>query len=327
MSKALAIFREQPLPELAVVSVSELLADQLELKAGRTRKAYNADLRAFTKFVGLEDVDQALRKLVGEKNAAIVNGVVIAYQADMRRRGLARATINRRVSALRAVMKLARGAQMTTVELGLVETLKVDAKTRDVRGPGLEVVRNMIQHCDADAGASGLRDAAILRWLLLLGLRRNELRMLMMRDCKLTGDEPRLLVEQKGAEDKLPVEISPAIAGAVDPWLAERGEGPGALFCSLSRRSRGATLGPTGLNDILLRRAELAGYVGGALPDGRKITPHAIRHTAITEVARERGLLAAQHFARHQNPQTTNAYVDEAAEIRCAAQDFLLERL
>ncbi len=326
--RALVAFREQPAPELAPIAVTDLLADAMAAQAERTRKAYGRDLQAFARFVGIEQVDAALRKFVGSPSA-VANGVALAFQAEMTRRGLARATINRRIAALRSVVKLAAGAGITDVRLELVKTLKVEEKTRDVRGPGLAVVRRLVAVADADGSAAGARDAAMLRWLYLLGLRRNEVRLLLLGDCELRGEVPTIWVEQKGKEKKQPIRVQAQLRRTLVRWLAVRTSAAGALFCSLDRRSAGAfrTIDPSGINRIVRRRAEEAGYAEGRLEDGRAITPHAIRHTAITRVAAEKGLIVAQAFARHENPATTKRYLDEMDAMSMDAQAFMIGTL
>lgn len=323
LSKALDAFRAQTLPAEAVIQVSDLLHDAMAMQAKRTQKAYGGDLRAFARFVGAENADDAIRRLIAS-SSTVANSVVLAYQADMKRAGLARATINRRIAALRSVVKLASAADLTNIRLDLVRTMKVEERSRDVRGPGLVVIRWLLEVCDSDPSVRGVRDAAMIRWFLVLGLRRNEMRTLRIADLRLDDDKPRIWVEQKGFETRQPVAVGPGAIGKIAPWLGTRGEAPGALFCSLARSSRSmGMLGAQGINKILLYRAECAGFEGGRLPDGRKLTPHAIRHTAITVVAEQDGLLAAQAFARHQNPQTTQRYIDDKGKLEVSAQEYL----
>ncbi len=325
----LALFREQKLPARGPLPISDILADWIKLQAKRTQKAYRADIVAFADFVKL-DPDRALELLVGCREPVIANTIVLRYQAAMLKRGLADSTINRRLAALRSVLKLARAMGLTTLELAAIKAHKVDERTRDVRGPGLAVIQKIVAVCDADEGAAGYRDGALLRWLWSLGLRRNEIRTVRLADCKLGGDNPRIWIQEKGKrEDKrTPVLVAPAVVGQVQPWLEVRGTRPGALFCSFHHGHAGvpAFLDNSAINAILRRRAVQAGYERGRLPpegpddQGRPITPHGIRHSSITWVARAQGLVAAQAFARHQNPRTTHRYLDERDRFQVDAQ-------
>lgn len=340
MTKALELFRRSELPTTAI-PVSDLVARALAVRSEKTRQAYHADLLRFAEFTGCASTDEAISRLCATPTAA-AQDVVLSYQASLLEQGLAPATINRRISALRSVLKLARGIGATDLTLSLVSNLDPEDATRDTRGPGLEVLREIVTVCDSDGTPRGARDGTIIRWWLGTGLRRNELRSVLMEDFRRTagaqaavvGGRGRrvapayLLVRQKRKRLKHPIELSAELVAATDPWLRVRGETPGALFCSLDRKSTtGDMLNPTALNRILQRRAEEAGYPGGLLPDGRKITPHAIRHTAITEVILKFGRSHAQAFARHANPATTERYNDEKAMMALDSQAFVFELL
>lgn len=335
-SDSLVVFREtalQPVP----VRVSQMVARHLSVQAERTRAAYEHDLAHFAKFTGCASVDEAIDRLV-QTDTAIAQDVVLSFQQHLVELGLAASTINRRMSALRSVLKLARAVGATQLRLDMIRNLDAEEKTRDVRGPGLAAIREIIAVADADESPAGLRDATLMRWLIATAIRRNELRMILLTDFRYgptmadvapPGWEGAglVLVQQKRKRNKHPIGLSQALVDCTMPWLAARGHAPGALFCSLDRRYVGRTLGPSGLNQIVRRRAVEAGFVDGKLPDGRSITPHGFRHTSITEVYRKRGQGAAQAFARHSNPRTTARYNDEAMLMALEAQSLVFESL
>ncbi|MGH8873779.1 MAG: tyrosine-type recombinase/integrase [Acidimicrobiia bacterium] len=89
-------------------------------------------------------------------------------------------------------------------------------------------------------------------------------------------------------------------AGAVDAMLAGRGhpeEGP-----LIASRRTGEALTPPGIRYALRTVAKAAGI-------GKRLHPHAVRHTAIT-LALDAGvsLRDVQDFAGHSNPNTTRRY-------------------
>jgi integrase/recombinase XerC len=310
----------------AVVSVSGLLAKRLATKSERTRQAYERDLRAFAEHVGCE-VDDALARLVASPTV-IAQDVVLGYQAALADAGLAAATVNRRISALRSVLKIARAAGLTTLRLEAVETMDPEAGARDVRGPGIDTIRRILALCDADATPRGVRDGRILRWFLGTGLRRSELRQMTMADLKRTEDGWVVWVRQKGArKGKRPVAIEEWLVADLQPWLLIRGDKPGPIFGSLHRAFAGKMLNEQGFNQILRRRATEGGIPLAKLENGRRFTPHAIRHTAITEVIRADGLAAAQAFARHKNPATTQRYNDDKEALARAGQRTIATKL
>ncbi len=324
--QALAVFRK-PQGNLPIVRVSTLLAARLKTLSDRTREAYQRDYESFRTFVDAPSVDDALYWLVASP-APVTMEIVLLFQGSLAEQGLAPATINRRISAIRAAMTLARQAQLTRTELS-VGQLDPELETRDVRGPGMAAIRRMISICDEDTGASGVRDGTIFRWLILIGLRRNELRQLLMRHVALEGEQTGIRVSQKGKRKLHMILLSEAVLATSTAWVDVRGTSRGAFFCSLdrSRASERSMLNPTALNRIVRRRAIEAGFADAKLPDGRFITPHGFRHTAITQVIRKHGLAAAQAFARHANPSTTERYNDDKQAMATEAHAFMLEEL
>ncbi len=327
--EALVLFREQSVVRRKV-SVSGLLAKRLATKADRTREAYSRDLQAFADYVQL-DVDDALTKLCATETVT-AHDVVLGYQAELAERGFAHATINRRISALRSVLKIARAAGITELRLEAVETLDTDVQSRDVRGPGIEIVRKILAVCDADTTPRGVRDGRILRWFIGTALRRSELRQLTLEDLRRTPDGWVVWVKAKGVHGrnkKLPVTIEDWVIDDLQLWLDVRGSEPGAIFTSLHRGCRGAMLNASGFNQILHRRALEAGISLKAFAAAKRghVTPHGLRHTAVTEVIRADGLAAAQAFARHKNPATTQRYNDDKDVLARAGQRTIAGRL
>ncbi len=165
-------------PSAAVSLVETFLSG----KSPRTRTAYQQDLESFRSFLGSPDLEAAaallLRGSHGEANA-----LALSYRTSLRERGLAPATINRRLAALRSLVGLARtlGLVHWTLE---VESLKAESY-RDTRGPGREGYRRMLALVENSADEYDLRAQAILRLLYDLGLRRAEVVALNAEDVDL----------------------------------------------------------------------------------------------------------------------------------------------
>jgi len=326
---SLVAFRKTKLRP-APVRVSQMVARHLSVQAERTREAYQRDLAHFARFCGCKTTDDAIDRLI-QTDTAIAQDVVLSFQAHLIHEGLAPATVNRRMSALRSVLKLARAVGATQLRLDLIKNLDAEELTRDVRGPGMAVIRQLIEVADADPSPVGIRDAVLMRWLVATAIRRNEMRLILLADYRFGESAASVappgssaagvvLVKQKTKRKKHPITLSQPLVDCAVPWLERRGPAPGALFCSLDRRSVGATLNASGLNQIVQRRAEQAGYPKGRMKDGRTITPHGFRHTAITEVYRLHGAAAAQAFARHADPRVTARYNDESVLMAMEAQ-------
>ena len=327
MSKALALFRQEAVDRSRdPIRVSETVQNRLLTQAAKTREAYDRDLRDFADWVGV-DVPEAIDRLVYGSPIVVANAV-LEYQAFLLGLELAPATVNRRIAAIRAVLSLARATGQTTTELTLVKNLDVEQGARDVRGPGLEVIRKILATTTLDHSDRGLRDATLIRWLFGRGLRRNEARLLELRDLRLSADKPHVRIRQKGKRLPQIVRVSHGMIADSQPWLEARGKTPGAFFCSLARwKRRGEFMNPSAINRILTERAIAAGFERAKLPDGRSITPHSLRHTAGTMVAEKYGLVACQAFLRHADPKTTVIYLDTAGEQAEMANEFVLESL
>src|SRR5579872_5593878 len=99
----------------------------------RTLAAYRADLENFRIFVGAATASEASRHLLTVTHGE-ANGISLAYKAHMTDRGLQAATINRRLAAVRSLVKLANTLGLVQWTLA-VENVKTKAY-RDTRGPG-----------------------------------------------------------------------------------------------------------------------------------------------------------------------------------------------
>ena len=191
--------------------------------AGRRRpsRAYAQDVADFARFCAVASAeDAAARLLAGGPGPA--NELTLLYRAHLQSRGLSPATINRRLAALRSLVKLAR-------TLGLVGwILEVDGLRseayRDTRGPGTSGYRQLLAQLDGQTDPRSIRDRAIVRLLYDLGLRRAEVCRLDLADFEPAGATggPGLKVLGKGRREKVRLTVPPATAAAIAAWLAVR---------------------------------------------------------------------------------------------------------
>ena len=121
----------------------------------RTFRAYRDDLADFTRFLGSATLEEAARSLLAAGLGA-ANATVLRYRAHLLERGLAPASVNRHLAALRSLVKLARtlGLVGWTLE---VPGVKAEAY-RDTGGPGLTGVRSLVDALDARQDSKGARD-------------------------------------------------------------------------------------------------------------------------------------------------------------------------
>jgi integrase/recombinase XerC len=302
------------LPMLVPVSRSEsvepagpgqrLVAAFLAGRSPPTIRAYGQDLADFASFAGAASAAEAAQRLLaGGPGAA--NEQALGYKADLLGRGLSAATVNRRLAALRLLLKLARTLGLVGWALE-VEGLKAEAY-RDTRGPGTAGFRRLLEQLAGRSDAKGVRDRALLRLLFDLGLRRSDVVRLDLAD--LDRDTGRLAVLGKGRTAKVALSLPAPTQAALEAWLAVRGLEAGPLFRSLDRARKGdGRLTGAGLYAVVRRLGEQAGL---------KVWPHGLRHAAITQALDATGgdVRAVQRFSRHRDLRTLLLYDDRRLDL------------
>ena len=285
-------------------AVSHLLAAFWRGRRIETIKAYQADLEDFRAFVQASTLDQAASLLL-TRGLAQANAIALDYKAHLMELHLSPATINRRLAALRSLVKLARTLGLIPWKLE-VEGMKSEGY-RDTRGPGRQGFHQMLQVLERRKDAKAIRDRAILRCLFDLGLRRAEVLHLDLQDL----DRPAgtLAVLGKGRTQKECLTLPPETKSAIEAWLVVRGEGTGPLFHSLDRARKGnGRLTGAGLYDVVRKLGRKAGL---------KVWPHGLRHAAITEALDLTGgnVRAVQKFSRHRDVRIIERYDDNRTDL------------
>ena len=268
-------------------------------RSPRTLEAYRGDLQDFRAFTGLPTAEKALSALL-ELPQGEANRAAMAYRAHLLDRGLAPATVNRRLAALRSVSTLAR-------RLGYVSwPLEVDnvrsESYRDTRGPGVDGFRRLLAELDERGGdAKAKRDRAALRLLFDLGLRRAEVVALDVEDVDL--ERGTVAIIGKGRREKALRSLPPATVAALSAWLEELGADAGPVFVNLSPSAPRARLRLPSLTRLVKTLGKQAGV---------KVTPHGLRHAAITRLLELTGgdVTAVREFSRHADVRTLMIYDD-----------------
>ena len=99
---------DHPSTEIEIASQVDVIDAFLSGRKQTTRDAYDKDLRDFARTMGQPDARTAIGYLLSLTDHGQANAVVLSYKAKMIKRGLASATVARRLAALRSVVKLAR---------------------------------------------------------------------------------------------------------------------------------------------------------------------------------------------------------------------------
>lgn len=293
-------------PREGVNPVAMLLADK---RSAATRRAYAADLRDFFG-TGQQDPAPELVRAFVTLSAPEIALRLAEYKAQMMARGLTEATVNRRLSALRSLLKLCHRLGVAATDgRGLVDGEKV-ANYRDTRGIDVGQMKRLLKLPDISTLA-GKRDAALLRLLCENALRRAEVCATDVADFDAEGR--RLLIRGKGkGTQKAPVSLSARCVGAVQAYLLAAGHREGALFRNVERRALadgGGRLTADGLYKIVSAYGERLGV---------DLAPHKLRHSAITAALDATGgdVRRVQRLSRHADLRTLTRYDDNREDLQ-----------
>jgi len=280
-----------------------LVALFLAGRTPRTLRAYRDDLEDYRAFVSAPTLDAAAAYLLGSGHGA-ANAAALAYRAHLLGRGLAPATVNRHLAALRSLVKLARtlGAVPWTLDVPAVRS----ESYRDTRGPGVAGVRSLLDALAARQDAKGVRDRVILRLLYDLALRRAEVAALDVADVDLAGRTVAVL--GKGRRERETRTLPDVTRAAVEAWLRVRGTQPGPLLTNRDRAGKGERLTGTSIFRIVRK---LGAQVGLA------VRPHGLRHAAITTALDLTGgdVRKVQRFSRHADVRVLQRYDDNREDL------------
>jgi integrase/recombinase XerC len=289
---------------LAGAASDRLVAAFLAGRNVRTLAAYRADLEAFRLFAGEKTTEAVAQRLLNSAHGD-ANGLALAFKSRMVEQGLAPATINRRLAALRSLVKLANTLGMVPWAL-IVENVRSQSY-RDTRGPGRDGFRRLWARGQARPDAKGLRDSAIIRLLHDIGLRRGEVVSLDVEHVDLDGT--RVFILGKGRTEREPITLPAPTKTALVAWLEVRGTAPGPLFLNYDRAGKG---------DGRLTGAAVY-HVVRTLGDavGMNVRPHGLRHLAITEALdlTQGDVRAVQKFSRHRDVRVINRYDDNRQDL------------
>lgn len=261
-----------------------------------TVKAYGRDVAAFAAFCAAHYGD-------GWTWRGVDRQAVRAFLGDLSRRGLAKRSAARALSAVRAFYRF------------LNRTGRADANpARAARSPKLgrtlpvhldrREVEDLFAAAEARAAAGGLggaRDLAMLELFYSTGMRLSELAGLRDEDLDLVSDQVK--VRGKGRKERI-LPVGRPATKALRNYLRHRGERAPALFVN----GRGGALSPRGVQ-LALRRLFLT------LARGRMLHVHALRHSFATHLLDAGAdLRAVQELLGHASLSTTQVYTHTSVE-------------
>jgi integrase len=148
-------------------------------------------------------------------------------------------------------------------------------------------------------------------------LRTIEVERADLGDLTTVDSLPTLRIQGKGSSEKddIAVIYHSKAQEALYDYLAARGNKPGPLFVSLSRRSYGGRMTTRAIRDLKKY------FTAAGIVDPRK-TLHSLRHSAISKVAKA-NIMKARQVARHASIDTTMIYVHENDRLTDPGEQFI----
>jgi len=300
-------------PELRNNVIDLLLRDK---RSENTKRAYRWDLKDFfLTSTGQEPTGELVEKFLSLARTQAV-AVVIEYKAHLINKGLAEATINRRLAAIKSLVNYARKIGRCSWDLQDVEGEKVQGY-RDTTGPTTDEVVKMLSTLDRETH-KGKRDYAILRLLWSNALRRGEVVSCDVKDFDRESGTLAIKGKGKGTQKEI-ITLKQKAVKALTEYLDTREAQPGEpLFTALDNKNKGHKLTGQAIAYIIQSTAREAGIK-------KKVTPHRIRHSSITAAleATNGNVSMVQKLSRHVKVETVMVYNDRRTDQQGEVSDLL----
>ena len=283
-------------PELEPDPREAFLAGRLTEK---TRCAYRQDLDAIFTFAGVT------------RPSEITPDRVIAWRNSLMDAGSRPATVARKLTTLRAFfdhLVYHKLLERNPADTKMVKAPKVSSASR-TQGLTAGQAERVLEEPDRTT-VIGSRDYGIVKWLLYLALRRDELCRIVLGDLGEERGYRTVRISGKGGQDRV-LPVKAGVWQAALEYLEKSGRVLGQesdqtpLFLPTRNNRTGElakSLDPSMVWRIVKRYVKAAGIK-------KRISPHSFRHTSIT-LALDAGasLRQAQTFAGHKDPKTTIRY-------------------
>jgi len=265
-----------------------------------TVRNYSADLLGGTTEKGQKGFFQFLRLREVDTLDQVDRQIIRDYLGWLSEQGVARNSINRRLSAIRSFFKyLVREEIFSSSPAEMIISSR-----RDQYLPSVLSVEEVVRLLEAPdlSKAEGLRDRALIELLYASGLRISELVRLDLEHINLSTNEIRVH-RGKGIKDRMVLIGEPAAEALQDylahgrPELRDRGS-DNALF-----------LGQTGERLIERMVQKIVGKHARAAGIGRRVHPHVLRHTFATHMLDGGAdLRVVQELLGHAHLSSTQVY-------------------
>lgn len=294
--------------------LAELLADK---RSPETRRAYAKDLTLFFLAIADSQPSPALIRQFLELERFTAISLVLQYKAGLIERNLAEATVNRRLAAVKSLVRYAQKIGKCAWSLEEVSGEKVRSY-RDTSGVDKDAFKAILAVPNRST-KSGKRDYAIFRLLWENVLRRGEIEKTSISDFDPDGATLSILGKGRGTQ-KERVSLSGATVEAICAWLSVRENYSlsDPLFTALDNAHFGHRLTGTAIYNLVKDAAEAAGIK-------KRMSPHRVRHSGITAAldASNGDVRRVQKLSRHSKVETVLCYWDNHSNVQKEMTDLL----
>lgn len=302
--------------------LAELLRDK---RSPNTRRTYAKGLKDF--FITMTQAEPSPERIAWFLSLKRFEAIslVLRYRAELLERGLAPASINVRLAAVKSLVNYARKIGKCDYSLEDVEGLRAETY-RDTTGVSPETFKQIAAQVQPNS-LKGKRDAAILRLLWDNALRRAEVCYLNLEDYQ--PGERSLLIKGKGQLTKETIRLSDKAVVLIDDWLGALSEvfdplgdrsSDSPLFCTVDRATFGHRLSGNVIYNLVRDSAQAAGIE-------KVMSPHRVRHSAITAAldATNGDTRKVQKLSRHKNLNTLMIYDDNRHQHQAEVTGILAD--
>ncbi len=265
--------------------------------SSHTREGYLTDLKQFQSFLDTPDV-------FGGAEGGIPTDpqVIRSFLASLYREKLRKVTVSRKVASLRSFYRyLLREGIVAINPAELIQLPRCEKYIPVVLSADEMLAILQLKFAE---DAAGCRDRAMIELFYSAGIRLSELTGLNFDDIRF--QEGLVKVRGKGRKERVVPVGTPALE-AIESYLQKRPElrkkgtdedGEKALFLS----AKGKRMNPRGVARVVEKRVRESGI-------GRKISPHALRHTFATHLLDAGAdLRSIQEMLGHKSLSTTQKY-------------------
>ncbi len=278
-------------------SVSEILSFIRNQSCFNTKRDYRAEISMFYRTVGKRAADVSLRDLLG-------------YRESLEARELKPITVSKKLTVLRRLFTFLyeQGVIPTNPSAGLKLPKVSNETTREILS--LADCNRLLASIETET-VRGKRDKAIMALLLINGLRVCEIARANVGDLVQTESCWVLRVRGKGGKT-IDTRIRDDVRGVIQAYLKTRGriEEGGSLFVGTTHRAKDR-IARRNVQHMVKERLQRLGI------DRPHISTHSLRHSSITHLINGGAtLIAAQDFARHANPATTQLYFHNLERLK-----------